>query len=68
MTHEYERAALDYHLTYEDLKQLARTGMEHDFLPGESFWAEPDKFGAPGSLPGSGCRAATSPRNPARRF
>ena len=44
ITHEYTRAAIDYHLTYRDLKQLARTGMEHDFLPGESLWANPDEF------------------------
>jgi adenosine deaminase len=44
ITHEYTRAALDYHLTYPDLKQLARTGMEHNFLPGDSLWAKPDKF------------------------
>jgi adenosine deaminase len=44
ITHEYVRAALDYHLTYQDLKQLARTGMEHNFLPGKSLWAEPDVF------------------------
>lgn len=47
ITHEYERAALDYHLRYEDLKQLARTGMEHDFLPGQSLWAEEDRFTVP---------------------
>ena len=47
ITHEYARAALDYRLTYQDLKQLARTGMEHNFLPGKSLWAEPDKFTAP---------------------
>jgi len=41
---EYARAALDYHLSYAELKQLARTGMEHDFLPGESLWARPDEF------------------------
>lgn len=46
ITHEYVRAALDYHLTYADLKQLARTGMEHDFLSGESLWAHPDEFTA----------------------
>ena len=46
ITHEYVRAALDYHLTYQDLKQLARTGMEHDFLPGASLWAAPDIFTA----------------------
>ena len=47
ITHEYVRAALDYRLTYRDLKQLARTGMEHDFLPGPSLWAGPDAFTAP---------------------
>jgi adenosine deaminase len=52
LTHEYQRAALDYHLSYEDLKQLARTGMEHSFLPGDSLWAEEDVF----SLPAAACR------------
>jgi len=47
LTHEYVRAALDYHLSYADLKQLARTGMEHDFLPGASLWLRPDDFSAP---------------------
>ncbi len=47
ITHEYVRAALDYHLSYQDLKQLARTGMEHSFLPGESLWAAPDAFAIP---------------------
>jgi adenosine deaminase len=44
ITHEYVRAALDYNLSYLDLKQLARTGMEHNFLPGDSLWAAPDDF------------------------
>src|SRR5260370_41193360 len=44
LTHEYVRAANDYHLSYAELKQLARTGMEHNFLPGESLWASPDAF------------------------
>jgi adenosine deaminase len=44
ITHEYVRAALDYRLTYADLKQLARTGMEHNFLPGASLWAASDSF------------------------
>ncbi|MGB6687320.1 MAG: adenosine deaminase [Terracidiphilus sp.] len=47
ITHEYVRAALDYHLTYADLKQLARTGMEHDFLSGDSLWAARDVFTSP---------------------
>ena len=44
LTHEYVRAANDYHLSYQDLKQLARTGMEHNFLAGESLWGVPDVF------------------------
>ncbi len=66
ITHEYVRAALDYHLTYQDLKQLARTGMEHSFLPGDSLWAAPDVFTSPAAAckgealgrqnPSSGCK------------
>jgi adenosine deaminase len=44
LTNEYVRAVLEYHLSYQELKQLARTGMEHNFLPGESLWAEVDDF------------------------
>jgi adenosine deaminase len=47
LTREYVRAANDYHLSYVDLKQLARTGMEHTFLPGLSLWASADVFTAP---------------------
>lgn len=67
LTHEYVRAAIDYHLSYADLKQLARTGMEHNFLPGESLWAAPDVFSAPiatckgqilgGLKPSAACRS-----------
>ncbi len=46
LTHEYVRAAEDYSLSYVDLKQMARTGMEHNFLPGKSLWAKPDVFTA----------------------
>jgi adenosine deaminase len=55
ITHEYVRAALDYHLSYEDLKQLARTGMEHNFLPGPSLWATEDAF----TTPADPCRGLT---------
>jgi len=55
LTHEYVRAANDYHLSYPDLKHLARTGMEHDFLPGESLWAAPDAF----IVPASACKGQT---------
>jgi adenosine deaminase len=47
ITLEYLRAALDYRLTYQDLKQLVRTGMEHSFLPGASLWAAEDVFVSP---------------------
>lgn len=67
LTHEYVRAANEYRLSYADLKQLARTGMEHNFLPGASLWAVPDVFGTPvaackgqvlgGTKPSSGCRS-----------
>ena len=67
LTHEYVRAANEYHLSYADLKQLARTGMEHDFLPGESLWAEHDAFTTPanacrgqvpgGAKPSAGCKS-----------
>ena len=58
LTHEYVRASLDDHLSYADLKKLARTGMEHSFLPGASLWAWPDDFAAvaeacKGRMPGA---------------
>jgi len=67
LTHEYVRAALDYHLSYGVLKELARTGMEHNFLPGDSLWAASDAFTAPVAAckgqalgtekPSAGCKA-----------
>jgi adenosine deaminase len=44
LTHEYTRAVEEFGLTYPDLKQMVRTGLEHAFLPGESLWARPDEF------------------------
>jgi adenosine deaminase len=41
LTHEYVRAAMTYPLTYSDLKQMVRTGVEHSFLPGDSLWEQP---------------------------
>jgi adenosine deaminase len=67
LTHEYVRAAQTYSLSYADLKQMVRTGLEHDFLPGPSLWHEPDVFSrvaeacamdSPGaSKPSSACAA-----------
>ena len=47
LTHEYVRAVETYALSYADLKQLVRTGIEHNFLPGPSLWREPDVFTRP---------------------
>ena len=44
LTHEYVRAVQTYNLHYADVKKLARTGLEHAFLPGPSLWATPDDF------------------------
>jgi adenosine deaminase len=44
LTHEYVRAAMEYGLSYLDLKNMARTSIEHSFLSGESLWEEPDVF------------------------
>jgi adenosine deaminase len=44
LTHEYVRAAETYALSYTDLKQMARTSLEHSFLPGPSLWNARDVF------------------------
>jgi adenosine deaminase len=47
MTHEFVRAVQTYGLRYADLKKMARTGMEHNFLAGPSLWSAPDSFARP---------------------
>jgi adenosine deaminase len=44
LTHEYTRAAIEFNLSYLDLKSSARTSLEHSFLPGPSLWQQHDKF------------------------
>jgi adenosine deaminase len=44
LTNEYTRAAMEFNLSYLDLKQSARTSLEHNFLPGPSLWPQPDVF------------------------
>jgi adenosine deaminase len=44
ITHEYTRAAIEFHLDYLDLKNMARASLEHSFLPGPSLWQQPDTF------------------------
>jgi adenosine deaminase len=43
LTNEYTRAALEFNLSYPELKDMARTGIEHSFLPGTSLWKRPDQ-------------------------
>jgi adenosine deaminase len=67
LTHEYVRAAMEYGLGYLDLKAMARTSLEHSFLPGEGLWQKPDDFtrmkaacagqSAGTELPGAKCQA-----------
>ena len=49
LTHEYVRAAEAYHLSYAQLKQMARASLEHSFLPGASLWqsATPETLRSP---------------------
>jgi adenosine deaminase len=59
LTHEYTRAVLEFQLGYLDLKDMARTSLEHSFLPGNSLWAKPDTFttvnsACTGQIAGSG--------------
>ena len=44
LTHEYVKGAEEQGLTYRDLKDMARTSLEHAFLAGESLWASSDDF------------------------
>jgi adenosine deaminase len=68
LTHEYVRAANDYHLSYADLKHLARTGMEHNFLPGESLWAAPDVFSTPAAACKGHVLGETKPASVCKSF
>ena len=52
LTHEYTRAAVDFGLGYLDLKRMARTSLEHAFLPGASLWQSGDDL----TLPVAACR------------
>ncbi|HXY14807.1 MAG TPA: adenosine deaminase [Terriglobales bacterium] len=45
MTHEYLRAVETYDsISYRDLKRMARLSLEHSFVPGASFWTDPQNF------------------------
>lgn len=61
ITHEYARAAVDFGLSYIDLKNMARTSLEHAFLPGRSLWQHPDTFTAINPACGSNKPGAENP-------
>jgi len=44
ITHEYVKGAEEQGLGYLDLKEMARTSLEHAFLYGNSLWVAPDDF------------------------
>ncbi|HEY0786904.1 MAG TPA: adenosine deaminase, partial [Acidobacteriaceae bacterium] len=63
LTHEYVRAAMTYHLSYAQLKQMVRASIEHSFLPGASLWraASPETL----SEPVAACRGQLMAADPA---
>ena len=44
MTHEFLRGAMEQKLSYVELKKMARTSLEHAFLPGASLWRDDKSF------------------------
>jgi adenosine deaminase len=63
LTHEYVRAAMTYPLTYADLKQMVRTGLEHSFLPGDSLWEQAGQWESYGRVRAA-CRAQLGREQP----
>ena len=63
LTHEYVRAADTYPLSYHELKLMARTSIEHSFLPGASLWEQvtPEKL----ETPVPACRGQLGSNTPA---
>jgi adenosine deaminase len=40
LTQEYQRAVLTYSLSYSDVKQIVRNGLQYSFLRGEGYWTD----------------------------
>jgi adenosine deaminase len=68
LTHEYVTAAMEFGLNYRELKEMARTGLEHTFLPGESLWARPDDFSRTVSACASAPLGAAAPAGACGEF
>jgi adenosine deaminase len=62
LTHEFVRAADTYPLSYRDLKLMARTSLEHSFLPGASLWERvtPERL----ETPVAACRSQLGAASP----
>jgi adenosine deaminase len=70
LTREYQRAVLSYGLSYADVKQIVRNGLQYSFLPGDGFWRD-GSYSAPVSACASGrtsaaCRAYLEKNEKAR--
>ena len=68
LTHEYTRAVLEYGFTYRDLKRMARTSIEHSFLPGASLWLKPDDFARTAAACGGQMLGGASPTTACGNF
>ncbi len=68
LTNEYTRAASDFNLSYIDLKNMARTSLEHSFLPGPSLWRQPDTFTRANAACASQPLGAEKPTNKCQAF
>src|ERR1700751_134027 len=68
LTHQYLRAVQTYNLHYADLKKLARTGLEHAFLPGPSLWIAPDDFSRMNAACSTDTLGAESPSSDCAAF
>ncbi len=64
MAGEYERAALDQHLSYRDLKLLARNSLEHAFLPGPSLWSATSPYAPVTACAATATMGIGDPANP----
>jgi adenosine deaminase len=63
MTHEYLKGAEDQNLSYLQLKQMARTSLEHAFIGGASLWRDGKAFTVVKE-----CAGVTSPSGACQKF
>ena len=66
LTENYVQAVTDQGLTYAQLKQSARSSLEHSFLPGASLWAAADDFYRRTSACAAAIGATSLPTGPCR--